>query len=209
MGSTEGIWKSGQIGSRPPTENTSFWVPQKVAFRKGNPLISGKWRLVNIKKWNRMVLMTRKRSQVIRLEYIIWLSESVCLRLVGESFIWKLLLLDAFFPGIILYLLMAGKMPFDNSIYQEDKAEAKGSGHSKASVSNPDLLGPEKIQVMIDLYAYSECIGSFRYHFVKTPMPHLAKRKMRWWQLKYFWNFYPDPWGFMIQFDEHIFEMGC
>ncbi len=30
----------------------------------------------------------------------------------------------------------------------------------------------------------------------------------RWWQLKYFWNFHPDPWGFMIQFDEHIFQMG-
>ena len=26
---------------------------------------------------------------------------------------------------------------------------------------------------------------------------------------KYFWNFHPDPWGFMIQFDgSHIFQMG-
>ncbi len=30
----------------------------------------------------------------------------------------------------------------------------------------------------------------------------------RWWQLKYFLNFHPDPWGFMIQFDEYIFQMG-
>ena len=30
----------------------------------------------------------------------------------------------------------------------------------------------------------------------------------RWWQLKYFWNFHPENWGFMIQFDEHIFQMG-
>ena len=30
----------------------------------------------------------------------------------------------------------------------------------------------------------------------------------RWWQLKDFWNFHPEPWGFMIQFDEHIFQMG-
>ena len=29
-----------------------------------------------------------------------------------------------------------------------------------------------------------------------------------WWQLKDFWNVQPDPWGFMIQFDEHIFQMG-
>ena len=27
----------------------------------------------------------------------------------------------------------------------------------------------------------------------------------RWWFLKYFWNFHPDPWGFMIQFDLRIF----
>ena len=27
----------------------------------------------------------------------------------------------------------------------------------------------------------------------------------RWWQLKYFLNFHPDPWGFMIQFDLRIF----
>ena len=26
--------------------------------------------------------------------------------------------------------------------------------------------------------------------------------------LKYFWNFQPDPWGFMIQFDKHILQMG-
>ena len=25
---------------------------------------------------------------------------------------------------------------------------------------------------------------------------------------KDFWNFHPDPWGFMIQFEEHIFQMG-
>ena len=31
----------------------------------------------------------------------------------------------------------------------------------------------------------------------------------RWWQLKYSWNFHPDPWGFMIQFDgSHIFFNG-
>ena len=29
----------------------------------------------------------------------------------------------------------------------------------------------------------------------------------RWWQLKNF-HFHPDPWGFMIQFDEHIFPDG-
>ena len=29
-----------------------------------------------------------------------------------------------------------------------------------------------------------------------------------WWQLKDFWNFYPEPWGRWIQFDEHIFQMG-
>ena len=29
-----------------------------------------------------------------------------------------------------------------------------------------------------------------------------------WWQLKYFFYFHPVPWGFMIQFDEHIFQMG-
>ena len=23
-----------------------------------------------------------------------------------------------------------------------------------------------------------------------------------------FWNVHPDPWGFMIQFDEHSFQMG-
>ena len=28
------------------------------------------------------------------------------------------------------------------------------------------------------------------------------------WQLKYFWNFYPEPWGRCTQFDEHIFQMG-
>ncbi len=26
--------------------------------------------------------------------------------------------------------------------------------------------------------------------------------------LRYFWNFHPEIWGFMIQFDEHIFQMG-
>ena len=30
----------------------------------------------------------------------------------------------------------------------------------------------------------------------------------RWWQLKYFWNVQPDPWGNSIQFDEHMFQMG-
>ena len=25
---------------------------------------------------------------------------------------------------------------------------------------------------------------------------------------EYFWNFHPDPWGFMIQFDEHTFSNG-
>ena len=29
-----------------------------------------------------------------------------------------------------------------------------------------------------------------------------------WWQLKYFWNFHPDPWGFMMQFYGHIFQTG-
>ena len=29
-----------------------------------------------------------------------------------------------------------------------------------------------------------------------------------WWQLKYFWNFHPEPWGRWTQFDEHIFQMG-
>ena len=31
--------------------------------------------------------------------------------------------------------------------------------------------------------------------------PSVAK----WWQLKYLWNFHPEPWGFMIQFDEYFF----
>ena len=30
----------------------------------------------------------------------------------------------------------------------------------------------------------------------------------RWWHLKYFLNFHPDLFGEMIQFDEHIFQMG-
>ena len=30
---------------------------------------------------------------------------------------------------------------------------------------------------------------------------HHVTSVTRWWQLKYFWNFPPDPWGFMIQFD--------
>ena len=30
----------------------------------------------------------------------------------------------------------------------------------------------------------------------------------RWWQLKYFWNFHPDPCGKWSKFDEHMFQMG-
>ena len=30
----------------------------------------------------------------------------------------------------------------------------------------------------------------------------------RWWQLKYVWNFHPDPWGRWAHFDEHIFQRG-
>ena len=26
--------------------------------------------------------------------------------------------------------------------------------------------------------------------------------------LKHFWNFHPEPWDFMIQFDKHMFQMG-
>ena len=32
--------------------------------------------------------------------------------------------------------------------------------------------------------------------------------KSRWWQLKDFWNFHPEPWGNDFQFDEHMFQMG-
>ena len=30
----------------------------------------------------------------------------------------------------------------------------------------------------------------------------------RWWQLKHFFIFTPDPWGRWTHFDEHIFQMG-
>ena len=33
-------------------------------------------------------------------------------------------------------------------------------------------------------------------------------RESRWWQLKHFVIFTQDPWGFMIQFDVHIFSNG-
>ena len=35
--------------------------------------------------------------------------------------------------------------------------------------------------------------------FLETP---------RWWQLKYFCDFHPEPWGNDFHFDEHIFQMG-
>ena len=36
-----------------------------------------------------------------------------------------------------------------------------------------------------------------------------ALLETRWWQLKYFRNFHPENWGFMIHFDgSHIFKMG-
>ncbi len=31
------------------------------------------------------------------------------------------------------------------------------------------------------------------------------KHVARWWQLKDFWNFHPELWGFMIQFDDIMF----
>ena len=37
--------------------------------------------------------------------------------------------------------------------------------------------------------------------FVSGCLPWISKTMSRWWQLKHFWNFHPDPWGFMIQFD--------
>ena len=37
----------------------------------------------------------------------------------------------------------------------------------------------------------------------------IEKAITRWCFLIFFWNFHPDPWGFMIQLDEHIFQMGC
>ena len=41
-------------------------------------------------------------------------------------------------------------------------------------------------------------------------MSHRKKRyQTRWWQLRYFLlNFHLETWGFMIQFDEHIFSDG-
>ena len=33
-------------------------------------------------------------------------------------------------------------------------------------------------------------------------------KSSRWWQLKHFLNFHPEPFGEMIQFDDHIFQMG-
>ena len=46
-----------------------------------------------------------------------------------------------------------------------------------------------------------------RWNFEKKA-PVLSNVKSRWWQLKYFFIFIPNP-GEMIQFDEHIFQMGC
>ena len=47
--------------------------------------------------------------------------------------------------------------------------------------------------------------GGFSPYFWKHPSGfNMFQPFSRWWQLKYFWNFHPDPWGCMIQFDFRI-----
>ena len=48
-------------------------------------------------------------------------------------------------------------------------------------------------------------VGSWKLE-IHVHGPFYSYRKTRWWQLKYF-LFSPLP-GEMIQFDEHIFQMG-
>ena len=43
---------------------------------------------------------------------------------------------------------------------------------------------------------------------VEDIISHVVQRFLRWWLLKYFWNFHPPIPVEMIQFDEHIFQMG-
>ena len=47
-----------------------------------------------------------------------------------------------------------------------------------------------------------------RCSIINHPFWGTIRHISRWWQLKHFWNFHPGSLGEMIQFDDHIFQMG-
>ena len=46
-----------------------------------------------------------------------------------------------------------------------------------------------------------ESMGLVTGIFTYIYLYHKNQQNCRWWQLKSFWNFHPETWGFMIQFD--------
>ena len=57
-------------------------------------------------------------------------------------------------------------------------------------------------------YIYGRYFCTSLYIYIYIYIFFRFVKPSRWWQLNYSNNFQPDCWGFMIQFDEHIFQMG-
>ena len=106
--------------------------------------------------------------------------------------------------GLILYGLPANGIPPDERIGPTDRTRSENGGAFRPS---------RRVNVNRSFF-FTFCRHSFFFlkescrGIVKYPtkMKTKTKHSFRWWQLKYF--LFSPLFGEMIQFDEHIFQMG-